>query len=304
MRQLLAPSNSLIVFGKLYRFRPIGLALSSASVRNRLEAISESWERETVRVAFAEWPDGLAPWDAKWNVLAKAVQAAEPDLLVTDQLPFGPWLPALARFDRHVADASVQLHAEGLRALASLDVPAVVTSRPVWSGERLLNEGVVIEGDRVRFVHRKHLLPDQEGWREPAWFDPGREGFLTADILGVRVGMLICTELMFNEHARNYGAAGAELIVALCATPPAAPCQPAAAMAAIVSGSYVVSSNRLGRAGGGPEFGGHGFAFAPDGTLLAVTSPDKTLCVVEIDASLSRRQKREYPCYLAEPPTD
>ena len=171
VRQLLAPSNSLIVFGKLYHFRPIGLALSSASVRNWLEAISESRrERDRAR-SFRGMAGRARPLGCKVECPRQSCPGGGTGSLVTDQLPFGPWLPALARFDRHVADASVQLHAEGLRALASLDVPAVVTSRPVWSGERLSNEGVVIEGDRVRFVHRKHLLPDQEGWREPAWFD-------------------------------------------------------------------------------------------------------------------------------------
>jgi N-carbamoylputrescine amidase len=234
-------------------------------------------------------------------MLAAQVQSVEPDLLVTDQLPFGPWLAASPRYDRDAAEASVALHAQGLQALASLDLPAVITSRPVWSGDHLLNEGIVIEGDNVRFLHRKHVLPNQEGWRETQWYQPGREGFQTADVLGVRIGVLLCTELMFTERARQYGAAGAELIVVPRSTPEVSPCQPAAAMAAIVSGSYVVSSSRVGRAGDGPDFGGRGFAFAPDGTLLATTSPERTLQVVEIDTAVSRRQKCRYPCYLAEP---
>lgn len=254
-----------------------------------------------MRVAFAEWPDDLPPTGPAWERIAAAIELAEPDLLVTDQLPFGPWLAAAPRFDRAAAEASIALHAEGLRALASLDVPAVVTTRPVWSEEGLVNEGVVIEGDRVRFLHRKHVLPDQEGWREGRWYQAGREGFLTADVLGVRLGMLICTELMFNEWARHYGAQGAELIVVPRATPAGSPCEVAAAMAAIISGSYVISSSRVGQTGNGPEFGGRGFAFGPDGQLLAATSPEAALRVVEIDTALARRQKRRYPCYLAEP---
>ncbi len=229
------------------------------------------------------------------------MQAAEPDLLVTDQLPFRCWLAGAPRFDRNAAAASVELHAEGLDALASLHVPAVVTSRPVWSGDRLVNEGVVIEGDVVRFLHRKQILPDQEGWRESTWYEPGREGFRTADVLGVRIGLLLCTEIMFTERARQYGAAGAELIVVPRSTPAGAPCEPAALMAALVSGCYVISSSRVGQIGHGPEFGGRGFAYAPDGTLLAATSPERPLRVLEIDPGLSRRQKCRYPCYLTDP---
>jgi N-carbamoylputrescine amidase len=254
-----------------------------------------------LRVAFAEWPDGLMPSGPLWDAIASEVQAAQPDLLVTDQLPFGPWLAGSPRFNREAANASVELHREGLQALASLDLPAVITSRPVWSGERLVNECVAIEGDSVRFLHRKQVLPDQEGWRETAWFEPGREGFLTADVLGVRVGVLLCTELMFNEKARLYGAAGAELIAVPRATPEGSPCQVAAAMASIVSGSYVVSSCRVGRIGDGPDFGGLGFAYGPEGALLATTAPGRSVCVIEIDAAVSRRQKSRYPCYLEEP---
>ena len=254
-----------------------------------------------MRVAFAEWPDGLLPSGPAWDGLAKALRDAEPDLLVTDQLPFGSWLAASPRYVRGAAEASIALHAEGLEALAALDIPAVVTSRPAWLGDRLVNEGVVIEGDVVRFLHRKQVLPDQEGWRERTWYDPGREGFFTADILGVRVGTLLCTEIMFTERARQYGAAGAELIVVPRSTPAGAPCQPAAVMAAIVSGAYVISSSRVGQSGHGPEFGGRGFAYAPDGSLLAETSPERTICVIEIDAGVARRQKCRYPCYLTDP---
>jgi N-carbamoylputrescine amidase len=254
-----------------------------------------------MRVAFAEWPDGLLPTGPAWDRLAAAVELAQPDLLITDQLPFGPWLATTSRFDRDAAAASVALHAEGLVALASLDVPAIVTTRPVWHGACLVNEGVVIEGDRVRFLHRKHVLPDQEGWRETAWYQPGHEGFITADIMGMRVGMLICTELMFNEWARHYWAQGAELIVVPRATPAGSPCQIAAAMAALVSGAYVISSSRVGQTEGGPLFEGRGFAFAPDGSLLATTSPEMSLRILELDGGLSRRQKRHYPCYLSEP---
>lgn len=69
-------------------------------------------------------------------------------------------------------------------------------------------------------------------------------------------------------------------------------------MAAIVSGGYVVSSNRVGRSRNGTVFGGTGFAFAPDGALLAVTNPSDPLQVIEIDPERASRQRSEYPCYV------
>ncbi|MCB4767665.1 carbon-nitrogen hydrolase family protein [Ancylobacter sp. Lp-2] len=253
-----------------------------------------------MRVAFVQWPDGLVPSSPEWQALASDIEAAGPDILVTNQLPFGRWIAESPRYDEKVAAESIAIHEQGIIALSDLDLPAVITSRPVWSDGRLANEGVVLEGGRIRYLHRKLVLPDQEGWRERTWFRPGRGAPLLADVLGVRVGMLLCTELMFNELARNLGGDGAELIVVPRATDAASPCVTAGAMAAIVSGSYVVSSNRMGRAGNNPEFGGSGFAFAPDGELMATTSSSQAVVVVDIDARVARRQKCRYPCYLAE----
>ncbi|WP_250152450.1 carbon-nitrogen hydrolase family protein [Ancylobacter radicis] len=253
-----------------------------------------------MRVAFVQWPDGLIPHSPEWQQIARAVEDAGPDLLVTNQLPFGSWVAGSPRYDEKTAAETIDIHDEGIKALSDLDLPAVITSRPVWSDGLLANESVVLEGRRVRYLHRKLVLPDQEGWRERTWFRPGRGGPLLADVLGIRVGVLLCTELMFNEMARHLGGDGAELIVVPRATDAPSPCMTAGAMAAIVSGSYVVSSNRVGRAGNNPEFGGPGFAFAPDGALMATTSADENIVVVEIDARAARRQKCRYPCYLAE----
>jgi N-carbamoylputrescine amidase len=113
--------------------------------------------------------------------------------------------------------------------------------------------------------------------------------------------VLLCTELMFNEHARRYGRAGADLIVVPRATGHEhGAWVTGGAMAAIVSGSYAVSSNRVGATAGSPEFGGRGLAFAPDGTLLAETSADAPLVVIELAPEIARRQKAEYPCYVVE----
>jgi N-carbamoylputrescine amidase len=106
---------------------------------------------------------------------------------------------------------------------------------------------------------------------------------------------------MFNEHARRHGREGADLIV----VPRAAGLThddwiAAGAIAAIVSGCFVVSSNGVGRAEGGATFGGKGFAFAPDGALLSPTSAEYPIAVVDIDVDAARRLKLEYPCYVVE----
>lgn len=253
-----------------------------------------------IRCAFVEWPEGLDPGGAGWDAIRRQVAVARPGLLVTNEMPFGPWLAGAQRFDREAAERSVALHERGLAALAALGVPAVISSRPVRAGDRLANEAFALEAGRAQPLHRKRFFPEEAGWYEATWFR-GDGGFDLHRVAGLAVGVLLCTELMFNEQARRYGRAGADLIVVPRATGHEhGAWVTGGAMAAIVSGSYVVSSNRVGAAAGSPEFGGRGLAFAPDGTLLAETSADALLVVIDLDPDVARRQKAEYPCYVAE----
>lgn len=75
-------------------------------------------------------------------------------------------------------------------------------------------------------------------------------GFDVLEYRGQRLGVLLCTELMFTEWARHYRRQGAHVI----AVPRASGMSmrkwhTAAAMAAIVSGCYVLSSNRAAAVG-------------------------------------------------------
>lgn len=255
-----------------------------------------------MRVGFVEWPEGLAPQGSEWEAIAGRLAAAGLDLLITNELPFGPWIADTTQFDRDAAEASLEAHAAGFEALGRLAIPAVISSRPVWAADRLVNQAVAIEGGEMRPIHTKQYFPDEPGWYEARWYEPGPGGFAPAEIAGLRVGVMLCTDAMFNEHARHYGRQGTALI----AMPRASGVShenwlTAGRMAAIVSGSYVASSNRIGRSSAGTVFGGLGFAFAPDGTPLATTDAASPLRVLDLDPEAARRQRDRYPCYVAEP---
>jgi N-carbamoylputrescine amidase len=171
----------------------------------------------------------------------------------------------------------------------------------VWNGKRLANEAFVLENGTVRPLHRKQYFPNEPGWFESEWYTGDGSGFGVTEILGIKVGVLLCTEAMFNEHARAYGKQAASLIVIPRAS--GAVIQSwtiAGAMASLVSGSYVVSSNRVWLSRGGTRFGGGGFAYAPHGDLLAVTGAANPVQTLELDPKLSTLAQLEYPCYVAE----
>lgn len=255
-----------------------------------------------LRIGFVEWPDGLQPQGAAWDRIAAGVTAARPDVLVTNELPFGEWIASRGHFDAAIATASVEIHRRGVEALLGLGIPAVISSRPVWEGERLANEAIVLEAGQVRPLHRKQYFPEEPGWHETRWFNRMASGFETAPIGGITAGALLCTELMFNEHARGYGRAGASLIAVPRATGlDQTSWEIAGAMAALASGAFVVSSNRVGRTSAdGPTFGGQGFAFSPDGELIASTDAEHALSMFELDVGQSTVARASYPRYVAE----
>lgn len=250
-------------------------------------------------VAFVEWPDGLEPASEQWRVIEAKVRSESPEVLVTNEMPFGAWVPVTAKYDATVAAAWVDLHERGLDALNNLGVSAIISSRPVFAARKLANEAFALEAGEYRRLHCKQFFPAEAGWQEACWFEPSLAGFGVHYVGGIRIGVLLCTELMFNEKARELGRAGADLI----AVPRANGCQTTAmwrtagAMASIVSGAFVVSSNRRGRADPSrPCFGGHGFAFAPDGSGLGTTSEQVSLCLVDISEAIAAKAKTEYPC--------
>ncbi len=153
-----------------------------------------------MRVGFVQWPDGLSPDADVWSAVAADVIKAAPEVLITNEMPFGPWLAASPNYNVERAKKSVQIHEDGLEALQALKVPIVISSRPVIAGGRLANEAFILEHGCFRFLHQKHFFPAEEGWFESEWFRTAKPGFELMEIDGLRIGALLCTELMFNER--------------------------------------------------------------------------------------------------------
>jgi N-carbamoylputrescine amidase len=253
-----------------------------------------------MRVAFCEIPCGLEPDTAAWTALSTSIADAGADLVVLNEMPFGPWLAARDRFDRRLAEEAVAVHEAGLSRFDSLGTPVVISSRPVPAGDRLANEAFAWVRGAYLQLHHKHYFPSEPGFYESAWFQPETPGFTARDVEGVRIGAQMCTEIMFNEWARHYGRQGAKIIAAPRASGiSTSKWRLGLAMAAAVSGSYVFSSNRVGE-DNGFTFGGRGFAYAPGGALIGETSPDHPIAVADIDLDAVALAQTEWPCYVEE----
>ncbi|GEM_PF-101204 len=255
------------------------------------------------RIAVCQLPDNLSLEHPAWRELVLRIEQERPDLVVLNEMPFGPWLAGRATFDADAASASVAEHERALAALQELPT-AVVSSRPIPGRTKLINEAFLVAGGQYRRLHDKQYFPQEPGFFETTWFAPRRLGFDVIECCGIRIGVLLCTELMFTEWARHYRREGAHVIVAPRASGPDMRHWVAAArMAAIVSGCYVLSSNRFSDAPApGPQFGGRGFVYTPTGDLLGATTVAMPCLSVDLDLALVADVQRRFPCNVREVP--
>ncbi|MDI7865024.1 carbon-nitrogen hydrolase family protein [Rhizobiaceae bacterium n13] len=254
------------------------------------------------RIAIVEWEDGLLPGTEAWSRIRALVDDLHPDILVTNEMPFGNWLPRVKGFDPEQAQAWARLHDTALDELAALNATTIVSSRPVMHPDALANEAFLLERGTYRFLHHKHLFPAEPNWEEASWFKPFHSGFDPLAAGKTTIGALLCTELMFPRCAKLLGQRGAEVIAAPRATGGNSVLWHAASVIAAASaGAYVVSSNRT-RNPASPDsiFGGGGFATDPHGRLIGTTSEENPVVVIEIDESIARAAKSEYPHYVSE----
>lgn len=252
------------------------------------------------KVAYLEWPDGLKAEGAEWNNIKLQVNAANADILVTNEMPFGSWRPVEKKFNLDVAQTWVDEHDIAMEKLSQLDVAAIISSKPRLVKGKLVNEAFLLKNGDYQFIHQKHFFPAEDGWHEASWFRTDQKGFELIKVGKLKIGVLLCTELMFTEKARYYGRKGAHLIVSPRASGKTTDnWEAACAMASVTSGAYVLSSNRVGQLKDHlPEFGGIGIAYAPGGKRIGNTNKDNPIKVIDIDIEIAKKAQIEYPCYL------
>ncbi|MDG1707398.1 MAG: carbon-nitrogen hydrolase family protein [Emcibacteraceae bacterium] len=252
------------------------------------------------KAAYVEWPDGLIIGSPEWQSIENQIDGSDMDILVTNEMPFGAWRPINSDFILSDAQSWADENEAALDALAKLNVKAVISSRPIVQQGKLVNEAFALENGNYTILHHKHFFPAEQGWHEAAWFHPTMPGFDVHEVAGVKVGVQLCTELMFTEKSRQYGRDGADLIVSPRASgQTTVEWNAACAMAAVTSGAYVISSNRVGQSSeAAPFFGGKGLSYAPGGPKLGETNSENTLAIIELDKKLADAVKLEYPCYL------
>ncbi|MEV4056341.1 carbon-nitrogen hydrolase family protein [Amycolatopsis sp. NPDC049688] len=137
------------------------------------------------------------------------LREADADLVVTaEMITTGYHIGARTHELAEPADGPT---AARMSALAAETGAALVYGYPETDGEHVYNSVQLIDasGHRLANYRKTHLFGDLD----KAWFTPGDEAVVQADLGGLRVGLLICYDVEFPELVRAHALAGTELLV-------------------------------------------------------------------------------------------
>ena len=159
----------------------------------------------------------LAGNAARILAAAEAAQRQGADLLLTPELALCGYPPEdlLLRPDFYRACA------RELAALAArLPIPAIV-GHPEMRGLLRYNAASLLRDGQVEVTYTKQRLPNSEVFDEERYFATGSEPcvFEIGGVPGVRIGLAICEDIWLPGTVEATRAAGAELLLALNASP-------------------------------------------------------------------------------------
>ena len=255
-----------------------------------------------MKVTVCELRNDPEELEADWEGLVSHVKQESSDLVLLPEMPFYPWLAFTRQVNLKQWIACVDAHEKWILRLNELSPAAIFGTRPIIQADQPLNEGFVWDQQTgYKAVHSKYYLPDEDGFWEASWYRRGECKFETFENSSLKAGFLICTEIWFMEHAREYGKQGIQLLLCPRATPASSTDKWVAGgrAAAVVSGAFCLSSNRGGTDSRGAGWAGTGWIVEPEeGAVLGLTSRANPFLSIEIDLNTADHAKTTYPRYV------
>jgi N-carbamoylputrescine amidase len=241
--------------------------------------------------------------DAQERLAARLTEARSEgaELVLLPELPLNPWSPATAIPRDEDAEPPEGPRHRALSAAARQAGIAVLGGAILCDPATGKRHNVALLFDaagRLAGSYAKLHLPDEEGFFEPAHYEPGSEPPAVLGGLGIPVGVQVCSDSNRPEGSHLLGALGAEVILVPRATEASTweRWKTVLRANALTSGAYVLSVSRP-----APEFGvplgGPSVAIAPDGEILVETTAP--LAVVDLDRGAVAAARKRYPGYLA-----
>ena len=173
-----------------------------------------------MRIALAQLNQVVGDFDGNVErIVAAARQAADERaaLVLTPELSLAGYPPEDLLLRAAFYDRCERALAQLAQQTAAFDLHLVVGA-PVRREGRRYNAALVLSRGEVVGEYHKRELPNYDVFDEERYFEPG-DGALVVEVGGVRCGIVICEDFWFPAPARAAAAAGAEVLLALNASP-------------------------------------------------------------------------------------
>ena len=243
-------------------------------------------------------------FEKEWDQLVKHCKSEQSELVLLPEMPFYSWIANRPRIDNLLRKEAVQAHEEWLKRIDEFGDAIVAYSKPLLDDDKFYNSSFIWTKEAGhQKVHTKYFFPEEEGFYERTWFDREPKHFNLIEVKGVKLGVLLCTEIWFTQYSRMYGLNGMDILLCPRATGKYSIDQwiRCGQTSSVISGAYCLSSNRSGIGDDDFNWGGTGWICQPmDGALLGSTSEDSPFLTLEIDLNKSKQAKTEYPIYVEE----
>ena len=254
-----------------------------------------------MRVTICELPHEAEALEVSWRALGQHVAVGGGELLLLPELAMVEPLWERRAFDPSRWAAAEEMGERCLARLGELNARYVVGTRAATREGRYFNEGFLWSaGHGTIPLRRKYFLPDEPGGWEAQWFDRGDREFPVYHVDQMSFGLNVCTELWALETYGAYAAEGVQMVFSprATSTETSAKWHSAGVVAAVRSGAYSVSSNRVEPSG---ACGGEGWIIGPSGQLIARTSAESPFATVELDLGVPAAARSSYPRYVFAP---
>lgn len=257
-----------------------------------------------MRVTVCQLSNKEKRFKRDWERLTQHTSKKKSDLVLLPELPFSSWIATSKDVDDDLKAEIVGKHESWIKRIPELNASIVVYTKPVLHKGKFYNTAFVwTKKNGHKKVRTKYYLPEEEHFYEESWFDRGERLMDLVETKGIKLGILICSELWFLEHARKLGKKGMDILLVPRATGASSVKKwlNCGKIAAISSGAFCLSSNRSGEGNKNFQWGGTGWVIRPkDGKILRQTNRKEPFRTVEIDLDLVKKAKKSYPLYIKE----
>ena len=173
---------------------------------------------DKIDITLAQLNPTLGDIEGNLDLVRKARhKASQADLLVTGELIVSGYPP-----EDLVLKPAFQTAIESqVRAFAKETAdsgPAVLLGAPWLENGRLYNAALLLDGGEIKSKYYKHELPNYGVFDEKRIFSVG-DLFRPIEFRGIKLGIMICEDMWFQEVSKNLARAGSDILVVLNGSP-------------------------------------------------------------------------------------